>query len=809
MSNNSTIGFLINFYDFIKTHDIEIPRIQRDYTYGSLTEKTEEVLNKMLTSIHDALLDPEKEFILDFVYGSRNDNNTFEPLDGQQRLTTLFLLYLYAGWTSGSSLDAFHFNYSTRDNTASFCQSLVSKDTFKFNLKCWQCGRCTKISDQIRDCAFFRPSFSDDPSIKSMLNVIDRIDEKFKTLALSGKLWELLTENCPVKFYCLDFGKFGLSDDLYIKMNSRGKTLTDYEIFKSQLEKYIEVDLGEKEMKYEFAKKFDTDFTDLVWHEQHMDLSLIDDSFVALLRNLLTIRNFLRGYNKSLVELKYLGDYIPQIIPHENKKKPLWYLDKEDIRFIIDFLDEFHKLYLLVYNSTYTETANDLIWGQVFYSSADVQGESTPEGNLDRIRVFKTDINLFRTACNGSLRYADIVMLYAMYLTLKQHPLTSLDEEVLATWRKDIDALRHIRNLVENSDDELSRPDFIAIIMTEVKDILSGKIASLTSSKFNSTQFEEEKAKAARPDRWKNLYYYENHSIFRGALTLMAPIKEQVAFDINDDAVYEVLIKRVKKVNAVFDNDSDSIEKDHFIRAALLSYVDYGQIYRSDSKYNRHCYMYGRMPASWRLLLTKNLVFNQNGILQLIDTLDEATPLAIQPLSPSDWRYYATREKWYDQTYYSYNLAKYGYYYQQDPSRPLEVYLLQSTSCADDNVMWKLLNWLLQYTLQNDGILTPGQSRLGDRKIDHLLSFLDEFTIDCLQEGWLVNYKRNQPELVRMLRDIHYTVSDEGVVEFKANPDYIQFGVNLVRDIKDIILPALKMVETNQSSLDEYEPELS
>ena len=31
------------------------------------------------------------------------------------------------------------------------------------------------------------------------------------------------------------------------------------------------------------------------------------------------------------------------------------------------------------------------------------------------------------------------------------------------------------------------------------------------------------------------------------------------------------------------------------------------------------------MPASWRLLLTKNLIFNQDGILQLLDTLDENT----------------------------------------------------------------------------------------------------------------------------------------------------------------------------------------
>ena len=782
MSSNHTIGFLINFYDFIKTHDIEIPRIQRDYTYGSMTEKTDEVLNKMLANIFDALLSPEKEFILDFVYGSRNDRNTFEPLDGQQRLTTLFLLYLYAGWTCGASLEEFHFNYSTRDNTANFCEALVSKDSFTLNIACWKCGSCTMISDQIRDCAFFRPSFNDDPSIKSMLNVIDRIDAKFKKLALEGKLWGLLTQNCPVKFYCLDFGKFGLSDDLYIKMNSRGKTLTDYEIFKSQLEKYIEVDLKDKEMMYEFAKKFDTDFTDLIWHEQHMDLSLIDDSFVTLFKNLLGIRNFLRGNTKSIVELKYLGEYLSTDTGADNKKKPTWYIEKEDVRFILDFFEEFHKVYRLSPNSAGDQTANDLVWGQVFYSSDNVRGDTPVGDSLEKIRVFRTDVNLFRTACNKGLRYADMVMLYAMYLTLKMHPLNSMNEQDIATWRKDIDLLRHIRNLIENSDDELSRPDFIASVMTDVKTILEGNIGTIGSSKFNSNQIEEEKGKAASPDRWKALYYYENHDIFRGALSLMAPSTDQGIFSISNDDVFDQLTKRLTKVDFVFDNDSK--KKDQEIRAKLLSWGDFGQSAHSDTKRGRDNRMLGFQPASWRLLLTRNNYFDQSKILQLLDSLDCSAPLEFNAPPVYDWRYYASRPDYYLDTYVAYNMAKYGYYFIPEKSRPLEIFLLQSTSCADvENVMWKLLNRILWKQLLVTKTVAEGKCLIRDRKHCPEITIMDEFTIDCMQEGWKVVSKKDQSELVCLLRQIGYQVSDEGVVAFIAKPDYIQFGIKLVKDI--------------------------
>ena len=253
------IGKLYTYSEFIQEHHIEIPRIQRDYTYGSNTRKTNEVLNNLLSDIYNALFNDGSEIILDFVYGSTNNREMFEPLDGQQRLTTLYLLDLYASWAAGEAIEN-KFNYSTRDNTTIFCKSITDPKYFRYDTN-------YPIKEQIIDCAFFLPSFNDDPSIKSMLVVLERIEERFKEKAHSGELYQKLHNDCSVKFFALDFDKFDLSDDLYIKMNSRGKPLTEYEIFKAQIEKYIEKKLNDKELMYRFAKSFDTDFTDLVWNE--------------------------------------------------------------------------------------------------------------------------------------------------------------------------------------------------------------------------------------------------------------------------------------------------------------------------------------------------------------------------------------------------------------------------------------------------------------------------------------------------------------------------------------------------------------
>ena len=768
------IGTLITFSDFIKDHNVEIPRIQRDYTYGSGTPKTEEVVDKLLSDIFSTLNNPDEDLILDFVYGCKNEKSNFEPLDGQQRLTTLFLLHLYAAWGAGVPASSLVFRYSTRDNTSVFCESITDPDKFLYDRE------GDKVSTQIKDCAFFRASFQDDPSIMSMLVVLDKIEAKFKEDAADGKLWEQLTRNCRVKFYSLDFGEFGLSDDLYIKMNSRGKGLTDYEIFKSQLEKYIDVTLGEKELMYEVAKKFDTDYTDLVWSEQGYDKKKIDDSFVTLLRNILSIRNFKRDKNTQYLEnLKFLGDYIPPQRDEDRKEKPLWYIAKDDIDFIIKFLDTFHRLFLLAEKDPQRRAANDLFWQEIFYQSETVLGDEE-----EKIRLFTVDINLFRTACNKLLRNPERIMFYAQYYALSKLS----DDELVMPFKNEeiVKRLRHIRNLVENSDDELSRPDNIAEMLSDIEAILDGDISSLSKSKFNANQRQEEMAKANTPDRWAILHRFENHDILRGALSLMADEKEDNPFAIDDDSIFTTLVNRLETIRWVFDDSSKEKDRDRFIRAALLSHVDFGQISRSDIKYNRDCHMYGRKFASWRLLLTKNRSFDQTQVLCLIDSIDMTSPLTIQALPTDEWRYYATRKDLYDQTYYSYDYPKYGYYYIKDQNSPLEVYLLQSTSSYDDNVMWKLLNWLLEYTLHERKELTQAQTRLGDRQTAPELHIMDKFMLDVRQTGWMVGNEDFLDVISGSLSTMGYTISN-GVVIVPAGTDFIEFGVTLVKDIKSLL----------------------
>ena len=78
----------------IQLKKIIIPIIQRDYAQGRKDSDINRVRDRFLKSLYMAVT--EKPITLDFVYGDIDEEGNMTPLDGQQRLTTLFLLHWYA-----------------------------------------------------------------------------------------------------------------------------------------------------------------------------------------------------------------------------------------------------------------------------------------------------------------------------------------------------------------------------------------------------------------------------------------------------------------------------------------------------------------------------------------------------------------------------------------------------------------------------------------------------------------------------------------------------------------------------------------
>ena len=272
----------ISFWDFLNRYNIEIPIIQRDYAQGRKGKETlrEMFLKNLKNAMDNNLSDKQEILILDFVYGSVK-NGKMHPLDGQQRLTTLWLLHWYVALRAkkmeeaGKSLQKF--SYETRMSSRDFFKNLCSQDFNAFVPRENSSDESREsIVDFITNQIWFYAEWKQDPTIQSVLRMLSGTDMNDGIEELFGdekqedfeKYWEKLTSaNAPIKFYYLPMNNFNLTDDLYIKMNARGKQLTHFENFKADLVGYIEEnqwkDLTDPEKGIPI--KMDTSWLDIFW----------------------------------------------------------------------------------------------------------------------------------------------------------------------------------------------------------------------------------------------------------------------------------------------------------------------------------------------------------------------------------------------------------------------------------------------------------------------------------------------------------------------------------------------------------------
>ena len=111
-----------SFWNLISKYTIEIPAIQRDYVQDRLYSDLQKAECDIVGDIEKSLRSQTK-INLHFVYG-KVDNQELIPLDGQQRLTTLFLLhwFLSLGTLSDENNKTLSkFTYETRPSSEDFC----------------------------------------------------------------------------------------------------------------------------------------------------------------------------------------------------------------------------------------------------------------------------------------------------------------------------------------------------------------------------------------------------------------------------------------------------------------------------------------------------------------------------------------------------------------------------------------------------------------------------------------------------------------------------------------------------------------
>lgn len=469
----------------ITLRKIEIPIIQRDYAQGRQNVEVNRIRERFLDALFQSIVN-QNPITLDFVYGDVSHEGVLTPLDGQQRLTTLFLLHWYIAKKENVDLEEYdfskNFSYATRFSSRDFCQELV-KYTPDFGDE--------ELSIAIKDQAWYPYEWKNDPTIQSMLVMIDAIHKKFN---IDHGLWESLVTNKIISFYFLPLSEMGLTDDLYIKMNSRGKPLTPFEHFKAEFEEIIKP--ISEELSKKINHKFDVDWTDMLFPFRG-DNNIIDDEFMRYFHFISDIITYKLGFELERDEFK-----VAQLL-YSNKNDKA----KDNILYLIRSFDCFYNLDIIRF------------FENIF---------SKNEYQSDKVMIYQDDLNIFKECLDNYGEYSGrnrrfplnkILLLYSIITYLQNKE--SISEAIFCR------RIRIIRNLIWNSPDEI-RDDRMKTLLNESETIiLSGEIPISESGElgFNVRQKEEERKKIdwlidneANKD---DLYHLEDHSLLKGCVSII------------------------------------------------------------------------------------------------------------------------------------------------------------------------------------------------------------------------------------------------------------------------------------------------
>lgn len=564
-------GEQITFEQLLDRHGwIQVPMIQRDYAQGRESEA--EVRKEFLDALHGALSlptdDPAVPLNLDFIYGSveGHGDTRFLPLDGQQRLTTLFLLHWYLAWRDGcweKFMESIcpsgnsRFRYAVRPSSTEFFDCLVkfqpegSPDSHR------------SPSPMLKNQPWYFRHWRLDPTIQSSLEMLDAIHERF---SMSSGLYERITDSDrpAITFQLMDLENFGLSDDLYIKMNARGKPLTAFETFKARYEQELEsqfkgeallIDDNSFSVAEFFSRRMDTKWADFFWQYRNRETNLFDEPVMNLFRTIALLSR-----------------------------------DPESNSYIRD-VSLLRRFVTSTYSTFYSHGWLDRSFSELLILLLELwtKGETGFTPQLPDTRFFD-EASLFEKAMNEptELTFTEIVQFYGYVVYVRQNS-ESLDPDAFQEWMRVVFNLSVNTTYDRPADMQRSISALLKLAPNSVN-ILQFLAASDTpTAGFSPQQVSEEKFKAElilADVGWRRLIdQAEGHGYFKGQIEFLLDFcgvleKRDGQGGVNwkdseHSLLQEQFEKYLRKVGLMFTDRGLTHQGQYRWERALLSIGDY------------------------------------------------------------------------------------------------------------------------------------------------------------------------------------------------------------------------------------------
>lgn len=220
---------------------IIIPDLQRDYCWGNPISNNSE--DSLASSFIDSILRLEKsqEITMGLIYGYYDKELTpyhLQLCDGQQRLTTLFLIIgvinrmlpgneyrdlLISDFELNEDDKEPHLLYGIRESSLYFLSDLTVHYFLKDSLSV----------EKLRKQPWFLKSYDDDPTIASIIRALKTIECKLKGYKELELLGDFLIHKLKFLFYDMENRQNG--EETFVVINTTGEPLTANQNLKPQI----------------------------------------------------------------------------------------------------------------------------------------------------------------------------------------------------------------------------------------------------------------------------------------------------------------------------------------------------------------------------------------------------------------------------------------------------------------------------------------------------------------------------------------------------------------------------------------------
>lgn len=423
----------ISLNTLLKNYIVYIPDMQRDFCWGTTRIDNTDItlFENFINTLEQNISQNNKDFTMGLFYGY-TENKRLYLCDGQQRITSLYLILLY-----GYKLGLVNEDILTRNNITTLQYAVRDSSLFFLNDLFVHIKHIEKI-ESIKYTDWYINEYNNDDTIINIMASLNTLEINYENNieSLNKLIAYILNE---INFIFIDMDTRENGEETYVLLNTTGEPLTRIENLKPYVVYSDNILTMEKNAsEWEKIEQFFWEQSILISENQSNNNRHIKAE--TLMNNFLNIITTAEYQNIEIDLIKNKDKYYKNTIVYANKlitislgENSEYYKDKTNLEIIIEYFSNFLSYYVLldhnykkyIINKIYKIDNNNFIREYysiisiIYFAKKFINHDSSNEGYIKNqaIHFFEFFYNIFERNMEGGI---ENITIYDVIKSIKQ-----------------------------------------------------------------------------------------------------------------------------------------------------------------------------------------------------------------------------------------------------------------------------------------------------------------------------------------------------------------------------------------------------